>query len=705
MKKIITGLLLFLSFSLCWGQNQEDNLKKYWKYRQRLRDKFMVVSGDVMDYGTNIPASDLSYDDNMIGWGDGNNNMSHYLTVLATELWILKHNNQDYSTTLKELYYAMLALERLDNFSESNFRWRNAYGSWVDSYRKTWYVYPGDLNGFSLRDDVSDEFWTNHGSHFDVGNFNSQLSKYNQQDYPMEENSQDVIEHTMEGLALVNKLVGTESVATIPCNFYEPYIITHLTEKGIMTYGEEFFSGPQTVNFSLWAQDIVKRYIRYMQYDGTYTLSGFMLPFGGSVSTITTHWILVNPVTNDYVQEGSGRGDMGVALISPGIIATGMDITGENLRVYPETVMTNQMFNDAFKDPTAVQNTTNFITDISGKPRKTYDDNLARSLACNGNTMGAETFSVLRNLRDTYDPFNTGHTPIMVNEHLPLMYLALHDPYYDVMGLQDAVYNVDKVLYEGLLNSAPCSGPATNCGVRDWTATSRCLWPQNLGKNSDKHTEFNGLDYMMLHNLYYIAFRKEDFYKSVIFDNGFYLDPRRLFSYRSGFIETSVSILGTNVNYTATRGIKLKNGFRATSAGGKSFKARIQPLPNNYQGGDYRVLSESEYECSPTVAKARRYNNLPDNTPISTLSNINDPTSNVNISLYPNPSTGFVSISVGQSDLPVSLDILNANSVVVYKGVIKSDKEQLDISSLPKGVYFVRLYLKDKTNTKKIILI
>jgi len=48
--------------------------------------------------------------------------MSHYLSLLSTELYLLKNNGQDYSTTLKELYYAMLAMERLDLYSESHWR-------------------------------------------------------------------------------------------------------------------------------------------------------------------------------------------------------------------------------------------------------------------------------------------------------------------------------------------------------------------------------------------------------------------------------------------------------------------------------------------------------------------------------------------------------------------------------------------------------
>ena len=62
MKKIFITLSfgLFLIVPLL-GQNQMANLEKYWKYRQELRDKFIVVSGNVEEQGVNIPAAEIIY--------------------------------------------------------------------------------------------------------------------------------------------------------------------------------------------------------------------------------------------------------------------------------------------------------------------------------------------------------------------------------------------------------------------------------------------------------------------------------------------------------------------------------------------------------------------------------------------------------------------------------------------------------------------
>ncbi len=483
-RRIFIGLFIFTITIPIYAQTEQANLAKYWKYRDRLRSKFIVVSENVMDYGVNIPASDIYYKSDStksyICWGDGNNNMSHYLSVLATELWLLKHNNKDYTTTLKELYFAMLALERLDVYSESNLRWKAFIGPWIENdYWEKQFVHLGDINGFMLRNDVTDNFWKKYGNHFDVNIFSSNFSASNTSFF-MEENSQDVIEHTMEGLGLVSKLIGKESVVNINCNFSDIYVKPRLTKLGILTSKSDINLSPDSIDFSLWAKDFVKRFIHYMQSDEVYRKH-----FGGIIP-FSTHWILMNPVTKKCVMEGSGS-DSGVALISNGIIKAGEAITGEKLRIYPSKVSDN-LYNLAFKYPWIFQ---------LGR-----EDNKTRSLAIH--VRGNKTFAKLRKLRDHYNPHKTGHFPIY--EHFPLMYLVSHNLNYSEIGLSNNDYNSEKTLYQGLLNSAPINGPASNCGIYDWTSTSRCLWPENLGKKSDQHIEYNGLDYMMLYNLYQIAF-------------------------------------------------------------------------------------------------------------------------------------------------------------------------------------------------------
>ncbi len=126
MKQLILLIitLFIISTNVINAQSPQQNLEKYWHYRERLREKFIVISQNVEEEGVNIPAGDIYYAENKkhVSWSDGNSIMSHYLSLLSTELYLLKNNGQDYSVTLKELYYAMLAMERLDLYSESHWR-------------------------------------------------------------------------------------------------------------------------------------------------------------------------------------------------------------------------------------------------------------------------------------------------------------------------------------------------------------------------------------------------------------------------------------------------------------------------------------------------------------------------------------------------------------------------------------------------------
>ena len=123
MKKITLLLInLIAVLNLCLSQNTILNNAKYQTYKQRLLNKFVVVSPNVEEFGNNIPAHNYDLDANYVGWGDANSNMSNYISILVTEYRLLKNSNRNYIETLKQLYYALLALERIDLYSEGCYK-------------------------------------------------------------------------------------------------------------------------------------------------------------------------------------------------------------------------------------------------------------------------------------------------------------------------------------------------------------------------------------------------------------------------------------------------------------------------------------------------------------------------------------------------------------------------------------------------------
>ena len=541
------GVIPLFVFAVCfsYAQSPQRNLEKYWRYRDRLRERFVVVSQNVEEEGVNIPAGEFYGD--TVGWSDGNSIMSHYLALLSTELYLLKTNHQDYSQTLAELYYAMLALERLDLYSESH--WRRFDGkltlmtgnsvkqkrniSIIDSLGRTPIAeertpLPSDINGMHLRDDVTPAFWNKHRQHFGVSEYGRSGR------HPMEEISQDVMFHNIEGLALVGKLAGTENVANVPVTFNSPIIPQYLSEKGIMR--------GDSIDFALWAGDIISRYINCFQSDKPLRLI-----------LKKNRWVLRNTVTGKKVQQGSG--DIGWdswLFYNYGLVAVGREFTGADLRRAKGYKKGDWMFQSILTDgfnatvdkavlstlapgykKRGVRITIDVLTvgvyelhillmkGVAGICNLAIgtntDDYKVRSLASTSNYLGDSTYTVLKSRR-SYDPCNTGQPTVY--EHLQLINLALYDSDGRNLLRDSAQYRSERKIYESLLNEAPFYGPTGDCTLdadhyaRNWSETSRCVWPENLRpshRRPCKDIDFNGMDYMMLYNLYRIAFCREGY--------------------------------------------------------------------------------------------------------------------------------------------------------------------------------------------------
>ncbi|GAB5417881.1 MAG: hypothetical protein Crog4KO_23710 [Crocinitomicaceae bacterium] len=156
MKKQLLSLVMLLIASNIFAQTDELNLQKYWKFRNNFVEKFVKIGdqpGESFPIGVRSPST-YCYDNvggghsGALFWGDGGVRHGHYLTLLATEYALLKKNNQTTEGVLNELYYALYALNRVDEFAEAAIDYN--YG--IDFY------YGPELNGFYLREDIPEDF-------------------------------------------------------------------------------------------------------------------------------------------------------------------------------------------------------------------------------------------------------------------------------------------------------------------------------------------------------------------------------------------------------------------------------------------------------------------------------------------------------------------------------------------------------------------
>ncbi len=137
---LLTSCFLLFFYPILLGQNNQINLEKYWHYRYRLVNYFMVVGEG---QGMSLPAYVRNrWGNRQIDWGETPRYLGWYIGVLATEYRLLANTGGVPNQTKMELYYALKALERLDKSAEPVYN----PGS------------PEKLDGFILREDIYEDF-------------------------------------------------------------------------------------------------------------------------------------------------------------------------------------------------------------------------------------------------------------------------------------------------------------------------------------------------------------------------------------------------------------------------------------------------------------------------------------------------------------------------------------------------------------------
>jgi hypothetical protein len=571
-RNFLFSIVVLFSFSAAQSQSQYSNLEKYWKYRERLKDKFMVIDENVEEMGVNLPGN--IYLTNSFGttfkFGDNNPRSALYISLLSTELWILKNNEQDYSETLKELYYALLAIERLDLYSEAYERLVDE-NNWttIDQVDFSQFdildLNSNDINGYYIRDDISEEFWNQYSNQFDANDF---TSVFENETFFLEGISQDNIFNVLQSLSLLESLVGIESVEDISVSFNTNHIPAYLTGRNI--------KNGDFIDFQQWAIDLTLRFTSYMQHTVALTDSTVCDWFK---SHFETQWYITDS-RGELVPEGSGKYELGF-WFHWGVISSAVEITG----------LSENEVRDANGDFPTLSAYQNSFDDGSFPVFGSYfDQNLiwikepeqkTRCLGTFGDILGnISTLDSLRYLRD--------HN-IAPLEHLPLVYMIVHRDKYDVeslftYGSQDFLDEME--IYTNLLDQAPECGPHNDITKYDynyeWSGSTRNKpWTRDSTGNGDV-CYYSGMDYMLLHNLLYIAFLQEDLIDKV-YDSFFYNQTYNL--YGSNVI-IECPVVDSDVTVTARNSVVLNPGFEII---GSTFKVIMDPPDYNIH--NYKELS------------------------------------------------------------------------------------------------------------------
>jgi hypothetical protein len=466
MKVLDKNIILLLILSLITTlqgltQTPQLNEDKYWAYRERLRHEYMIGIGPGV--GMSIPASIRDTASGILQWTDCTMAHGEYMAILGMEYKILEDRSDELDQTIKELYYALYALNRLDYTAEIFFGGAPS------------------LNGFFMRDDIAEDSLDmdtvlahlNQGlsvfeiTHLD-SDFMDEIPRNN-------EESLDQAILLVTGLSVIRKCVPEDVVYTI---------------DGEAQQFQDF-----ETSLSLEAGNIITRIVNYMKEGDSITVQ--LDPDDPNLYGIQGNawdFIIKNPVTLVEVLRGSNAYFLSKGYTSAKYHATGLfspttDLTADSITDSVFIALENFILpNDQDFKVINLNAMANFWPDGLQEDTTNTDYN-ARVLGP-------------RSQQQYYEWIPMLHQVMFGGEN---NYLRSEVP-------PDTVFYDDpEGYYEYLLNLAPPEGPYNyENGFYpnyEWSSTSRTIQPDRRG---DKTTPFKGhypgLGYMIYYNMFTLLF-------------------------------------------------------------------------------------------------------------------------------------------------------------------------------------------------------
>ena len=458
-KYIISILFLIVCCVNCYGQTPAQNAAKYDLYRDRLLQDYIIGVGS--GAGMSLPASIRDTSTGSIFWGDATIDLSYYIGVLATEYFIKTQNSSVTDSTVRELFYAINTINRLDYSAEICFGGQSS------------------LNGFFIRDDVTPDS-LNMPQVISSLNQNTTtpvitqiVSDFSATDSTLKEMSLDQAIHLLAGLSLVVK--------------YIPDSVTYI-ENGTI---QSFYDFETSLNKE--AKNIIIRIVNYMKEGNPVQVN--LLPGDTNllgIQGLNWDFVIKNPVSGSQVARGPNATGISIAFAGAKYRLTGQP---------SPTIMTNE-----YQQAIAI---IQWLQDnILGNNQD--DKVLLLNAMCNCWPLGDYTDTTTFN----YNAFRIGPRAYDQSfEYITLIQQVLfNQPNYllNHVPTSHPFYNNTHGYFTALLDSAPVAGPY-NYGNGDypawqWSSTSRNIHPLRRGDlTPDFPGNYNGLDYMLLYNLHQVS--------------------------------------------------------------------------------------------------------------------------------------------------------------------------------------------------------
>ncbi|MBK9478545.1 MAG: T9SS type A sorting domain-containing protein [Bacteroidetes bacterium] len=541
--KTLISILIFLipKSGIAQISSEQQRILKYWYYRERLKTQFVMGLGQ--GDGESMPFEERNNATFVPGTQKVHNSdatiaLSYYIIVLALEYELLQKNSQDKWKTELELFYAIDAINRVD---------RNAEGYYGKSPK---------LDGYYIRDDVCmgcdfrtpqspNSIATANCNKLNARSVNSNISKITtsgeycsgsiphqgkNDSYEGNFTSMDQNIHLYLAMHIIIKRFSSLDITELP----SPYNTLRFSDNNSNT------------NFAEAAKEIMIRLIDYMHKK--------------SDDNGYAKWIIRDPDGHKIHLNWGGD----AWLMAPGFSGAVKKDCGHNNPTLFKKIVDSQWHValaahlEVFKHPWYFYR---------------FSDGLKFMNLMTANGPG--------NYYGTY-------SYVIRSNHYSGNYKSsfFKFPMIQVPLLNKLLYNIpdmhSKDYYRDLLDEAPCFGPynySDNCNSvlypsTNWSTNSLIIHPESRGKcNPGFPGDYNGLDYMLLFNLFYLTRSEpeklyfDDLYNHHVisdFPTGVYYgsqgDPADIISHNTITANNHIALNG-DVEYRAGTSIELTTNF------------------------------------------------------------------------------------------------------------------------------------------------
>lgn len=472
---------------LTFSENEQAH-RRYWYYRTRFINDFVKL-GSAQGDGICFPERNYNgqFSKEAKVGPDQIDITNQYLSALALEYKLLSRSSQSTTETVKEIYYLLRTINRLDARADCFWSSNAPPTDNMSSYSET-----ADLNGFMLREDMPRNYFLPTIANSNYNHFNYALTEYN--------STATSANLSYTGLAEINTLstdnkfsnnqmFGTtsdfnEAKEDLSCvhDKYQSMFIAFMLLVKYIPDGTGYYENGILQSFQDGETDILQEVRNITNRCHSYIRGN---TFGYNVSD----WILEYPDGNDL--------PLGQTALPYSFPLAKMICYINN--GYPFTPPC-----DSYQDATSIIVGIPIYNGLPYNPIPSTTTTLGSEDAAVflGNCMAGSNAPVSGPLVVSTPAYIAMRQNSVLNhvEWSELLRYVLHQTQYMIAS---------KNTFSDPINNAPCVGPYNhsdgNDGGADWKSQDRLEHPKSYfdPESPAPPGNYPGVDYMLLHNLYY----------------------------------------------------------------------------------------------------------------------------------------------------------------------------------------------------------